>query len=559
MRIALLQIDANLAQPELNSKAIEAAYLEAIRLGADLAVAPELAVPGYLPGDRLFELSLRQSIESENRRLQAIAGPTPLVFGTCSPAESGKLWNELWWCQEGRVVTKIQKTVLHNFGFYDESRYFEPGLKSQKPVDYSGKRIGLAVGESIMSNFGDLVRNGATLVINADASTCGLGSYTPRGCRPTWAQPSKSAWRREQLFDLSKSFSIPIAYVNRVGADGSLLYDGESCLVLPDGTVQCAEVFEECVFMADTDKKGRSWLDASNDEGAWLNKALVAGIKSCLHKMRIESLVVGLSGGIDSSVVASLAAMAIGPDKIFGASLPTRFTSDESIRLARIQAKRLGIHHTQIDADASFAGAVASLRGVFPDRQFGLTDENLQSRCRGMLLMALTSEPATHKILGTESCAVLSTGNKSEAATGYFTLYGDGIGALCPIGDLLKARVYALAHELGDLVPEEIINRSPTAELRPNQTDESSLMPYRQLDPILGALLEANRPAESLHDDLSEVLDGQDLTEARRALPRVMKLIKNSEFKRRQLPHTLNVTQRWLWAGQKVAPGAFDY
>jgi NAD+ synthase (glutamine-hydrolysing) len=341
-----------------------------------------------------------------------------------------------------------------------------------------------------------------------------------------------------------------VVFVNRVGAEESLLYDGGSCLVLPDGTCQGFEAFGDGVFIVDTDAPSvacTDWTDGADgrdrrSEGAWLRRALVLGLKDNMSKQGIEGAVIGLSGGIDSAVVAALAAEAVGPKKILGAALPTRYTSAESVELAKAQAQRLGINYLEIDADAPFAGALASLAHVLPDRRFGLTDENIQSRCRGMLLMGLTSEPAIHRMLGTDRCAVLNTGNKSEVATGYFTLYGDGVGAFGILGDLLKARVYALACGLGDAIQPEILSRIPTAELSPGQTDEASLLPYRQLDAILGALVEAGRSMEGLGDDLAEVLDGQDLLEARNALPRVERMIAASEFKRRQAPFAIRVT-----------------
>jgi NAD+ synthase (glutamine-hydrolysing) len=398
------------------------------------------------------------------------------------------------------------------------------------------------------------VQTDAALIVNAAASTCALGSFVPEGRAPSWALPPKSVQRRDFLSCQSKVCAVPVAYVNRVGADGGHLFDGGSCLALPDGTCQSFGEFGDGVFIVDTGARGAPWTGKTDgrDEGAWLRRALLLGIGDNMSKQGIEAAVVGLSGGIDSAVVAALAAEAVGPTKVLGAALPTRFTSAESTGLAKAQAQRLGINYLDIDADAPFAGALASLSRHMPDRQFGLTDENIQSRCRGMLLMALTSEPAIHRMLGTDRCAVLNTGNKSEAATGYFTLYGDGIGAFGALGDLLKARVYALARELGDAIPAKIMSRPPTAELRHGQADESSLMPYRQLDAILGALVEAGRPMEGMHDDLADVLDGHDLLEARGALPRVQKMIDGSEFKRRQLPFALKVTHRSFGPDRRI-------
>lgn len=205
-----------------------------------------------------------------------------------------------------------------------------------------------------------------------------------------------------------------------------------------------------------------------------------------------------------------------------------------------------------LDAEAPFGGFAATLANAFPGRSFGLTDENLQSRCRGSLLMALTSEPELHRRLGSDRVAVLNTGNKSEAATGYFTLYGDGIGVFSPLGDCLKGRVYSVARDLGEAVPKGVLERAPTAELRPGQTDEASLLPYAQLDAILGAALEAQRPEEGLADDLALLLEGDALAQARAALPRILGLLRRTEFKRRQLPFAFKVSPKAFGAGRRI-------
>ena len=276
------------------------------------------------------------------------------------------------------------------------------------------------------------------------------------------------------------------------------------------------------------------------------------GLRENLAKQGLEAVVLGLSGGIDSAVAAALAAEDLGPGRVLGVALPTRFSSGESSALAEQQARHLGIRFLHLDADAPFAGFAAALEQALPGRAFGLTDENLQSRCRGSLLMALTSEPEVHRRLGTSRVAVLNTGNKSEAATGYFTLYGDGIGAFALLGDCLKARVYAVARELGEAVPRGVLERPPTAELRPGQTDEASLLPYAQLDAILGAALEAQRPEEGLAEDLACVLEGPALDQARAALPRILGLLRRIEFKRRQLPFAFKVSPKAFGAGRRI-------
>lgn len=564
MRIALLQLGSRLADPEANGRAIEQAYHSALEQGAELVLTPEMAVPGYLAEDRMWEPRLRQRIQDESARLMALAGRVPLVIGTCSPSPSGRLWNELQWCQEGKLRSVARKRILPVYDVFDESRYFDADLVPQPLVDHLGERVGLSICEDMWADatlvagsiryafdpIAELVAQGATLVLNASASPGALGSYVPPGRQAPWAVPSKLAMRRSLLAGHSAKHGIPIGYACRVGSESWLTFDGGSGLAQPDGSWQTDKHFEEGLVMVDSKVPGRTW-PAEPSEGAYLRRALGMGLKENLTKQGLDAVVVGLSGGVDSAVVAAVAAENLDPKRILGVALPTRYTSPESLALAEEQSRATGIHFLKIDADAPFAGAERSLRGVLPDRVFGLTDENLQSRARGMLLMALTSEPSVHRMLDSTRVAVLNTGNKSEVATGYFTLYGDGIGAFGILGDCLKARVFALARELGT-VPRGVLERKPTAELRPDQTDEASLIPYAQLDAILGALLEARRQEETLAEDLACFLDGAALAQARASLPRILRLIRTSEFKRRQAPFSLKVSPWAFGWGRRI-------
>ncbi len=564
MKIALLQLNARLGDPEENGRKLEAAYARAVASGANLALAPELVIPGYLLEDRLWEPGLRRRIQEESGRLASLAGTVPLLFGTVRPAPSGRLWNELWWCENGALRHSTRKRVLPSYDVFDEHRYFEPEPAAQSLVDFRGHRLGLSICEDLWADpylghapvtycadpIADLVAAGATLILNASASPSALGSYVPPGRSALWAIPSKDAQRRRLLCGLAQKHGIPVAYASRVGAESWLLFDGASGMALPDGSWQGGEPFQEGLILVDTTTSGAAW--PAQNEGAWLRKALVTGLRDNLAKQGVEALVIGLSGGIDSAVAVALAVEALGPERVLAVALPTRYSSSESTALAQEQAQRLGLGFLSLDADAPYAGFKAALGSALPGRSFGLTDENLQSRSRGSLLMALTTEPAIQSRLGTDRVAVLNTGNKSEAATGYFTLYGDGIGAFAPLGDCLKARVYSLARELGEAVPEGVLHRPPTAELRPGQTDEASLLPYAQLDAILGAVLEAQRPEEGLPEDLALLLDGPALDQARAALPRILALLRRTEFKRRQLPFAFKVSPKAFGVGRRI-------
>jgi len=565
MRIGILQLNATLADPETNGRMIEAAYRKAVAQGAELVLTPEMAVPGYLAEDRLWEAGLRRRTTAESDRLARVAGEVPLVFGTCSPSPSGRLWNEVWWCEGGSLQAVARKRILAAYDIFDESRYFDPGMEIPPVRNFRGERVGLSICEDLWADpelapgpirytfdpIRDLADQGATLILNASASPGHLGTWAPPGREPSWAIPGKLELRRCLLQGHARRYGLPIAYASRVGSESWLTFDGGSGLVYPDGTWQGATHFEEAVLVVDTEAVGNPWqVDPS--EATWLRRALGLGLKENLAKQGLEAVVVGLSGGIDSAVVVAMAVENLGRERVLGAALPTRYTSQESLLLAEAQARHLGIPFLTLSADEPFAGAEAALQSVFPDRVFGITDENLQSRARGTLLMALTTEPQVHRMLGTNRVAVLNTGNKSEAATGYFTLYGDGIGALGILGDCLKQRVFALARELGELVPEGVLRRKPTAELAPGQTDEASLLPYAILDPILAAYIETRRPLEFLPEDLAEVLEGADLAEARAAIPRILRLLRGSEFKRRQLPFALKVSPRAFGRGRRI-------
>ena len=563
MRIALLQLNARLGAPEANGRALEAAYGEALKQGAELVLAPELAICGYLPEDRLWEPGLRGRMEAESRRLVSRAGAVPLIFGTASPAPSGRLWNELWWAENGTRRACIRKRLLPAYDVFDESRYFEPAPGPQPLVDFGGERIGLSICEDLWSDaalvqnpvryavdpIAELKAQGATLLLNASASPGYLGSWMPAGKNAPWAVPAKIAQRRRLILGHAAKHGVPLAYADRCGAESWLLFDGGSGLAQPGGGWQGAAPFHEGLVMVDTAAPGGTASEAG--EAPWLRAGLATALRDNLAKQGLDAVVVGMSGGLDSAVVAALAAEAIGADRVLGVALPTRYSSGESLKLAEAEAKTLGMPFITLDADVPYAGFVSSLQGAFPDRAFSLTDENLQSRARGSLLMALTSESAIHARLGTSRVCVLNTGNKSEAATGYFTLYGDGIGAFGLLGDCLKARVRDLASVLPG-VPEGVFTRPPTAELKPGQSDEDSLLPYRQLDAILAAALEAQRPEEGLAEDLALLLDGADLAQARAALPRVLGLLRRTEFKRRQLPFAIKTTPKAFGWGRRI-------
>ena len=346
----------------------------------------------------------------------------------------------------------------------------------------------------------------------------------------------------------AQHYKTPIIFASRVGADSSLIYDGSSGMASAKGQWQGAPAFQEGLVWVDTQKNGHAWTVL--EDMHWLRKALVTGIRDNFHKQGVEGAIVGMSGGLDSAVVATLAREALGSSKVLGVALPSLVTSSESIRLAEQQCKKLGIELRMISITEPHASLEKAIRNQTGTPLAPRTHENLQSRIRGQILMALTTEPAVHKLLGTEKIAVINTANKSEAAVGYCTLYGDTVGILSPLGDCLKSRVFDLAQAMPDEVLAEIIARPPSAELSLNQTDEEALMPYRELDLILSMHLESNIPFHLIEENLNGSQLG--FPQMSEKIKRTQMLLRHSEFKRKQMPFNLKVSPKAFGSGRQI-------
>lgn len=561
MKIGILQFNPHLGNPEYNSAKLEQQYANAILQGATIVLTPEIATVGYIPNDLLWDPVLRQRASDASHRLAERTGDVPLLLGTVSPAPSGRLWNEVWWCQHGKVLHRIRKRCLPTYDVFDEHRWFESDPNPQPLIPFDGELIGISICEDLWANpwgsrdvtytinpIQDLVSAGATLLFNASVSPSNLGSWTSSlATTKRFQVPSKMSRRASLLLDQSRHYGVPIVFSSQVGAEGQLICDGGSGLADQHGRWQGAEPFEERVVLVDTAKSASAWEEPDSEE--WLHKALVVGIKNNLFKQNLEAVVIGMSGGLDSAVVASLAANALGPDRVLAVSMPSLFTSSESTALAKEQADALGIHFKELPIVEILDSVSQTLESaVGPLGQ--LTSENIQSRARSQILMSLTSEKTIHDLLNTSRVCVLNTGNKSEAAVGYCTLYGDAIGAFSPLGDCLKSRVKALAM-LPDLkIIPSIIERKPTAELRPNQTDEDSLMPYETLDSILSLHLECGLDFARVREEILKDTAPNDTWGE--AIQKVGQLLAASEFKRKQLPYALKVSPKAFGSGRQI-------
>ena len=535
MKIALCQFDPTVGDFAGNSARILHMAGEAKGRGADLAVFSELSVCGYLPQDLLE----RPAFLERNRATIACLAqktPLPILVGYAAPANSntGKpAWNAAALLAEGRIVFEQHKMLLPTYDVFDESRYFQPA-PSQQVFAFGGETLGITICEDIWNdkNFWakrlyeadpvvDLLSQGAGIILNISASP-----YTIE----------KRAVRFEMLRALARSHKRPVVYVNQVGGDDTLVFDGSSVALTADGRIAAqARAFEEDVIIFDTATGKGDLRPQPPNEISLALQALVTGTRDYVHKCGFQKTLVGLSGGIDSSVVACIAVAALGKENVTGIAMPGPYSSEGSVRDARQLASNLGIQLIVLPIGNIFDTYRKSLADVFSECAPDATEENIQARIRGNLLMALSNK------LG---ALVLSTGNKSEIGVGYCTLYGDMAGGLAVISDVPKTMVYELARVINrerELVPRASIEKPPSAELRPNQTDQDTLPPYDVLDRVLKAYVEEVHTPEEIAAQFGFPLD----------LVRDIALkVDHSEYKRKQAAPGLKITSRAFGFGR---------
>ena len=511
MRLALAQINAVVGDLEGNRERILAAVGEARAANADLVLLPELAVTGYPPEDLLLRPAfVRAAEESLHEIAAACTGITALV-GVPWSNEQG-LANACAVCAGGEVGTIYRKQLLPNYGVFDEERYFEPGREAVV-LPLAGRRIGLTVCEDIWQPepAAELAAAGADLLVNISASPFHVG---------------KAESREEMLAERARVNRFPLAFCNLVGGQDELLFDGHSVLLDASGEVLArAPGFEEELLVVELGEGGP--ITPFEPELEQMRRALVLALRDYVGKNGFGDVVLGLSGGIDSALVAALAADAVGRERVHCVSMPSRYSSPGTRSDARRIAEALGCDFREIPIE-TMVGAFHEA-GVGTD---GLAAENLQARVRGMTLMSLSNE---------HGWLVLATGNKSELSVGYSTLYGDLAGGFALIKDVYKTDVFRLARHLNEragreLIPSSVLERPPSAELRPDQRDVDSLPPYEQLDEVLEDYVELERSREAL------LAAGHDPAVVERALA----LIDRAEYKRRQAP-----------PGVKLRPKAF--
>jgi len=543
MRVALAQINPTVGDIEGNSSRIIDSIETARSAGVDMVITPELAVFGYPPKDLVLRTDLvRKNVAALERIALRCADITGVVgYVQPDPTAAGKgIFNAAAVCRDGRLETWYAKMLLPTYDVFDESRYFNCGTQVRAPTlrDRGHTRcVGLTICEDLWNNrqfegrrvygvdpVAKTVAAGATLLINLSASPYRAGIQNDR----------------ETLFaGQVREHHVPLIYVNQVGGNDDLIFDGGSEVFDADGRVIArAKPFAEDLLIVDLDSSSPQRVEACPARIEGIRSALVLGIRDYLVKCGFSDVVVGLSGGIDSALTAVLAVEAVGAEHVHGVAMPSRFSSEHSLADARELAANLGIELRTVPIEDVHRSFEESVRPFFADRPPGVAEENMQARIRGILLMALSNK---------FGWLLLTTGNKSELAVGYCTLYGDMCGGLAVLSDVPKTVVYELSRMVNRsagraLIPARTLEKPPSAELRENQTDQDTLPPYDVLDAILEQYVERDRAVEDI------VALGFD----RSTVERVARMVEGAEHKRKQAPIGLKVTSRAFGTGRRM-------
>ncbi|MCA9249676.1 MAG: NAD+ synthase [Phycisphaerales bacterium] len=543
MLIALAQINPTVGDIDGNCKKICASIESARAKGADLVLFPELCVPGYPPRDLLLRKEFVQRNVNCVETIAAACKDIIAVVGFASPnndAAGKELYNAAAVCQDGRVLATYRKRLLPTYDVFDESRYFAPGDASTPlTVTVSGKpvRLGVTICEDLWNDepyinrklygadpIADLAQQGVDLIVNISASPFTMGKQRVR----------------EDLFARQVAeHGIPLALVNQVGGNDELIFDGASAFFDTKGKclLRCESFVEDLKFVDTDDPPSEAPIQLPTDIDA-VHRALVLGTRDYVCKCGFSDVVIGLSGGIDSAVTAAIAVEAVGKDHVHGVAMPSRISSDHSVDDARQLSMNLGIDHRVISINDIHLASEKTLAGDFAGTTVGVAEENIQARARGGILMALSNK---------FGWLLLTTGNKSELAVGYCTLYGDMCGGLAVISDVPKMMVYALANFINEsagmaIIPQNTIDKVPSAELRENQTDQDSLPPYETLDAILQKYVEQDM-------DITEIVQaGFD----RELVVDVARKVDRNEYKRKQAATGLKVTSRAFGTGRRM-------
>ena len=536
MKIALAQINPIVGDFTKNYHKIVESTERAIDQSCDLIVFSEMVLSGYPPRDLLEKKDfVDANLDCLNRLLHSIRG-IGVICGLVdyNPSEEGKpLRNSAVLFEDGQMLHQVYKRLLPTYDVFDESRYFEPGTDCHA-YNYKGHRMGLTVCEDLWNDkdifqrriyrldpIDVLVRNGSDLIINVSASPFHTG---------------KIDFRKNMHSAIARKYGVTLVYVNQVGGNDSLLFDGISAVFDQQGRmVARSNDFVEDLITYDTTSGAAERREISFSESEAVFKALVMGTRDYVVKCGFTKAVIGLSGGIDSALTATIAVEALGPDNVTTVFMPSIYTSKDNYEDTKLLARNLGVKLETIPIDRIYQEYTTHLVPQAADREPGITEQNIQARVRGTILMAISNQ---------RGCLLLSTGNKSELAVGYCTLYGDMNGGLAVISDVPKTMVYDLArfiNQEADLIPERIIEKPPSAELKPDQRDDDDLPPYEVLDPILKGYIEDHR-------SVSELVK---LGFEKQLVEDVVSRVNRNEYKRHQLAPGLKITSKAFGYGRR--------
>jgi NAD+ synthase (glutamine-hydrolysing) len=504
------------------------AYRRAVDAGCDLVAFPELSITGYPPEDLVLKpgfvrdnRAVLQELAALTTRCVAVIGFVDVGHGHDPGSGRPRLHNAAAVCANGAVKSIHHKRLLPNYDVFDEERTFEPGRGDHRLIEVGGVKVGVSICEDIWHPDGPVSEQaalGARVNVNINGSPFHVG---------------KLAERERMLAQRARDNSCAIVYVNQVGGQDELIFDGASMVFDARGNLLARSpqfVSDLMVVDVDLDSPKPTIVAPITDRAEELYGALVSGTRDYVRKNKFTDVVIGLSGGIDSSLVAAVAVDALGADHVHGVSMPSRYSSEGSKTDAHELAAALGIDIRTISIEPVFQSYLDVLGPSFEGRDPDLTEENLQSRCRGQILMALSNK---------FGWMVLTTGNKSEMAVGYFTIYGDSVGGYAVIKDVLKLDVFAISRHVNEragrvIIPESVLTKPPSAELRPDQRDDQSLPPYEILDPILSLYVEQDRTA-------SEIIE---LGHPEDVVRRIARLVDLNEYKRRQCPPGVRVSEK---------------
>ncbi len=536
MKIGLSQINPIIGNIEYNKSKILEGYKQGIKAGVNLVILPELALCGYPPQDLIEKDEFRQAVIKATEEIAKQTNEVALIFGTITEEYDNVgtgVYNSAVLCFQGKIQFTQHKTLIPNYDVFDEVRYFE-SAKEVHNFEYLGEKLGISICEDIWNDADywkhrlyerdpvqRLLDKGATVLINISASPYYYG---------------RREERKEMLSVLTETNNIPLAYVSCVGAQTDLIFDGASlCLNNNGELVKVGKNFEEDFFIFDTKLNYKPLVNIEKSYGEEILNALILGLKDYAAKTGFKKALVGLSGGIDSALVTYIAVQAFGNENVHVVMMPSQYSSSGSITDSEQLIRNLNISSETIPIESVFNEFLNALSGSFENTKPDVTEENLQARIRGTLLMALSNK------FGYLLC---TTGNKSEMAVGYATLYGDMNGALAVIADVYKTQVYKIANYINrdkEIIPQSIIDKAPSAELRPGQKDEDSLPPYEILDQILQLYLEEYKEIE----EISKAMGNKELVK------KYLKMVDRNEFKRKQAAPVLRVTKKAFGYGRR--------